>query len=830
MKNLLKKPIVCLCASIITQPIFTGVAASQVESDVESNAVALEEVVVRARYKEENLQDVPASITVFSRNTIESAGIQRADDFIRMTPGVSMVDTAEVGDTQVSIRGMNNYKDTEASFAFVVDGVVMTNPAAFNREYANLEQIEILKGPQGALYGRNASSGAIIVTTRLPGDEPSFDMKVDIAENESYFISSTYSTPIVGDAFAISLHGDYRTTDGFQKNRFYNNDKIVDDFESYNLDARAIWRPSDVTVVDFKARYGHVDATPADFNAAFALPAFAEALDKPLFFEDVNDHNFEYVRNVKGTNYQDAVEFSVKLDHEFENFSLTSWMLYNDIENEWTADGTSAGFGFFFDEPSCRSTTANLFDEGFQLPQPQALGPTPEESIFGPTTPTTCDGYQHQKRDQKDFSFELRIASETDSGIRWGGGVYYLDIKREVGVSQGIDTGGKILENLYNPIGTSSPTEALSWDDYKNEVFAIFGNTDIDLTPTIELSMAIRYDKEDRDVKSLVPVEPRTQYIVFDGGPFIGGAPLNPGLNPAVNPDGVIPPQSNSFDHWQPKVTLTWDVVENATLYSSWGVGFKSGGFNSQGSAATIDLFLNDPLGVDIGVSDDYKKEVANSYEVGFKSRVLEGTASIDGAVYYTEVDNMQFFEFFVGPFGLLRQVNNIDKSEILGAELSVTYMPTNYLSLYFGGNWMDTEIKKNSVRPETDGNEIPYAPEYTLNASAELVIPAKQDWDFTLRADWAMTGPTWFHTVQGLSPTLNGVPSDMSKSRRDSYQTLDLRAGFQNDKWRITAYWQNALNEKYPREVIPAPEFGGAFVFPNNDRRLFGVELAMSL
>jgi iron complex outermembrane receptor protein len=791
-----------------------------------SPSFSVEEIVVRARYREESLQDVPSTVTAITQGTIENAGVERAEDFIRLTPGVSLVDTAEVGDTQVSIRGMNNFKDTEASFAFILDGIVMTNPAAFNREYGNLQQIEILKGPQGALYGRNASSGAMIFTTKKPGNEKEVDLKANIAENNSYFLAATFNTPIIEDKLAMSIHGNFRTTDGFFRNR-YLDEKAVDDFESYNVDGRLVWTPNERATVDIKVRYGEVSATPANFNAAFALPAFAEFLNNPLFFEDVNDHKeFEYVNNVRGSNYQDAFETSMKVDYDFDDVTLTGWMLYSNIQNEWTADGTSAGFGFFFDEPSCEASTAELFNAGFQLPSPQALGPTPETSIFGPSTPTTCDGYQHQVRDQEDFSFELRLSSSGADALRWTVGLYFLDINREVGVAQGIDTGGEIIRSLYNPPGSSSPTEALSWDDYDSTVYAAFGNLAYDITEDIEISAALRFDREERKVRNLVPTDARTQYIVFDGGPFTGGAPLNPGLNPAINPDGVIPPQSKAFEHLQPKVTVSWDTDDNTTVYGSWGVGFKSGGFNSQGSAATVEQFLNQPLGANIGVSDSFKKEVVNSFEVGFKSKFWDNRVSMEGALYRSYIEDMQFFEFFVGPFGLLRQVNNIDKSRVTGAEFTVSAYVTEQLNVYAGTNVMDTKITKNTSRPGTEGNEIPYAPKYSINLGAQYTQAIIKDWEFIGRADWQMTGPTWFHTLQGTAPTLNGVPSDMSKTKRNAYNTLNLRIGVQNESWSIIGYAENIFNEKYPREVIPAPEFGGAFIFPNSDRRLFGVEI----
>ena len=140
----------------------------------------------------------PVTITAFTQTDIRSAGIERPQDFIALTPGVSQVQTAEVGDMQVNIRGINTGRDAETNFALVVDGVLQTNPNALNQELSGVTQIEILKGPQGALYGRNAVAGALIMTTRKPGDEWGFDITAGVGSNNSYKGSIYAGGPIAG--------------------------------------------------------------------------------------------------------------------------------------------------------------------------------------------------------------------------------------------------------------------------------------------------------------------------------------------------------------------------------------------------------------------------------------------------------------------------------------------------------------------------------------------------------------------------------------------------------------------------------------------------------
>lgn len=132
-------------------------------------AQQLEEIVVTARRRAESFQNVPVTISAFDQQTIESAGIQRPQDFIALTPNVTLVETQNQGTSFITVRGISQARNSEPSVAVLVDGVLMTNPAQFTQELFDVQQIEVLKGAQGAVYGRNAIGGAIVITTREPG-------------------------------------------------------------------------------------------------------------------------------------------------------------------------------------------------------------------------------------------------------------------------------------------------------------------------------------------------------------------------------------------------------------------------------------------------------------------------------------------------------------------------------------------------------------------------------------------------------------------------------------------------------------------------------------
>jgi iron complex outermembrane receptor protein len=159
-------------------------------------------------------------VTVLTSDTLETTGVDNAQGFAQLTPGVTIVTgTAEAGDTQINIRGINGARDAESSVALVVDGILKTNSAQLNQNQGTLRQIEILKGPQGAIYGRNAAAGAIVITTAKPGDQFEGAVKASYA-NENTFEGSAYiSAPIGGNA-GVLVSGYYRTTDGFYRNSF----------------------------------------------------------------------------------------------------------------------------------------------------------------------------------------------------------------------------------------------------------------------------------------------------------------------------------------------------------------------------------------------------------------------------------------------------------------------------------------------------------------------------------------------------------------------------------------------------------------------------------
>ena len=813
-------------AGVAALPLLIATPSAAQESTMASSEAASDTapaddiITVTARRQSEKLTDVPASVSVLTADNLADSGIVTTEQAIAFIPGVTIVsNAAQAGDAQINIRGVNGARDAENNVALVVDGILKTNTAAVNQYQGVLEQFEVLKGPQGAYYGRGATAGAIIMTTKKPSDYLEISGRASVATQNSQLGEMSISGPI-SDTIGAVLYGRYRHTDGFYSNTGptpRTQGKTVDNAEEWNVGGRIIATPSDRLTIDAKARYGELESASLKFEPIFALPGFASAFGNPDFFQDVNDHRFTFNRNVPNINNMRTIEASLKFDYEFDNFTLSAWGSFSDIDETLTGDATAGGLGRFNNRQSCIDSTAELFAEGVVLQSPLVLAPTPANSIYGAFGPTTCDGIQVTVRDQRDISAEIRLASNTSSPLQWSLGAYYLHINRHYGTAVNEDTGGEVLVSLYNGPNSINPTTQLFDDRLLTDVFAGFGSLEYEVTPSLTISGALRFDREERSVTPLVPneIDPVT------------GNSINPGYD-----IGTLQKKSNVYQLLQPKLTARYEITPDFSVYADYGVGFKAGGFNSQGSGALVQIYFNDLLGSNLGVTDDYKKEKSDALELGFKLNALGGDLQVSGAAYRNIVRDMQFFEFYTGTFGLLRVVSNIDKVRLYGAELGINYKVTPGFTINIGGSVLDSKIKENTVRPDTIGNKSPYSADYTLNAGFLIEQPINDSLDFTFKTDYNLVGPTWFHVVQDQTrrtvfdafyPGLG--TGDYSKTQRDAYGIVNLRAGLKAENWRLTAFANNLFKKHYLEEVIPAPEFGGSFATPGSLRQ-FGVEL----
>lgn len=835
----------------------SATAFGQQEAQADTEMV---EIISISRKRPESIQEVPIAVTALSARELEAAGVERSADFVSLIPNVSIVDSANVGDTQVNIRGIISTRDAESTFAYVVDGVLQTNPNSFNESLTDIAQIEVLKGPQGALYGRNAVAGAILVTTEKPSDIVEARIEGGIGNNNTQRYSGMLTGPLADNVFGRVVVS-HSTTDGFYENVFLNRDDVVDFLEDTSVKTRLIWEATDDITYDFRGSYSEVSGGAINFNAVFALPSFVEDFGQEAFFADVNNHDFIFAFNVPGENEQETTELSLKVDWKGDAFDVTGVVAYNNLEEYLLSDGTSASFYGYEVTAQCqadRATLNNLPTDfggagrsdlfGDFLSPFVVLPPGQDfQGVYGPYTATSCDGYQFQERSQRDYSGELRFTSnDTDAPLQWIAGVYIADIERDVVVAYGADLGQGFLRQAYVPADGPNPTDLLFNDTFSTTVLSGFGQLEYDITPEWEISFALRYDNEAREVSNNVP---NVSASGFNVNTIVNGVvgPINPAFN--ANPNGV-PDREQSFSQWQPKLTLSYEASEAVNLYASYGVGFRSGGFNSIGTEATLDFWFNasgtgtpgDAVDAELLVPDNYDKEVTTSLEFGSKGVFLDNRLKLNAAVFHTKVEDNQFFEFFAGPFGLLRAVTTIDELEISGVELDVDYRVTDSLRLFGGAGFIDSEIVENKHRPLSEGNEAPQTPDvsYTLGVSYDTEVT--NTLMLSTRIDYQYVGETHFHTLQGeQTPTIwdffgtlgGGVPpgphsQDFSNAKRDAYSTVNARITLAAEMWSVALWGKNLTDEQYLQEVIPAPEFGGSFIHPSA-LRAYGIDFTLN-
>src|SRR5450755_3305478 len=251
----------------------------------------LSEIIVTARKRDESFQNVPMTVDVFTAQKIQSAGIESPRDFVAMVPNMTLVEVQNVGNSFITVRGISQARNSEPSVAVLVDGVIEPNPYEFDQELSDIKQIEVLKGPQGALYGRNAIGGAIIIHTGDPSDHFEGSGKLGVGNGISEKAQVAVSGPIDSAGtlkYRASLN--FYNTDGYLRNTYL--DRKADPYKDYSGRLRLLWQPNDQWTTDLRLFRDHVDTTayyyiiPRDNEAnvfsSFTTPPNANDVTSPI--------------------------------------------------------------------------------------------------------------------------------------------------------------------------------------------------------------------------------------------------------------------------------------------------------------------------------------------------------------------------------------------------------------------------------------------------------------------------------------------------------------------------------------------------------------------
>lgn len=498
---------------------------------------AIEEIVVTARKRDESFRDVPVTINVFTESMIESAGIQKPADFIALVPNMTLVETQNAGNAFVVVRGVSQARNSEPSVAVLVDGVLETNPAEFNQELFDIKQIEVLKGPQGALYGRNAIGGAILITTKDPADEFAGTVKVGVGNGSAKRVQAGISGPFGGsDTLKYRASVNYYDTDGYIPSAFLGGK--ADPVQDTSGRLRLVWKPNDVFTGDLRLSAAKLK-TQALY---FVIPRDIEANPFSSFSTppNANDVTTPITVNNAGRNDRDVYDASLKLDFQMGGGALTSVSAYDKTKEILTGDA----YDF--------------------RPRPNSIF----QALFG------TDLNQSQFLDVKAYSQELRFTSPTSGRFRWIAGAYYVHTDRFISTGNMVDTGNGVFPVYHSPsTNPLNPQATFLSDSQSNDAWAVFADGTFEVTDQFEIDAAIRYDEDTRKNTTETPT-----VFLPDPAAFTGEV------------------RKHTWSEAQPKVTLRYKPTSDVTFYGGWSRGFRSGGFNQTGVGAVADA--NGVLGV----------------------------------------------------------------------------------------------------------------------------------------------------------------------------------------------------------------------------------------
>jgi len=550
----------------------------------QSQATALEEVIVTARKRDETFLNAPVSVDVFTEKTIEAAGIQRPADFIAMVPNMQLVETQNAGTSFVVLRGISQARNSEPSVAVLVDGVLETNPAEFNQELFDIQQIEVLKGPQGALYGRNAIGGAIIIRTRAPSDEFEGNARLDYGNGNSTRAQLALSGPI-NDAKTLKYRASFNfyNTDGFLENTYLN--QKADPARDYSGRMRLLWDPNDVFTGDLRVSIDRLETR----GFYFVIPRADEANPFSII-SDANNTTTPITANNTGEDNRDLANVSLKLDVKTAAGVFSSISAWDRTKEIITGDA----FDF-------RPITQSFFYTFF---------PT----IGGPA----IDLNQSQFLDVKAYSEELRFTANPVGGFSWIAGAYFVHTDRFISTGNMVDEGLGVFPIYQQPrFGGVNPSATFLADTQKQDAWALFADATYEITSQWEFDAAARYDEDTRKNITDTPTA-----FLPDPSAFTGEV------------------RKHTWDALQPKGTLRYKPADNLTFYGGWSRGFRSGGFNQTGVGAVAQT-----SGI-AGVHDLFNAEIADTWEVGFKGDFLDRRLNLGVSLYDTKSTNGYFFVF----------------------------------------------------------------------------------------------------------------------------------------------------------------------------------------
>lgn len=739
--------------------LFGILAPTVVQAQVsDADTAGTGEIVVTAQKRSERLSETPLSITAASGEQLARVGVASTADLVKIVPGFTF-QASNYGSPVLGIRGISFYDPSTSNSPTVsvyVDQVplpflVMTSGASLD-----LERVEVLKGPQGTLFGQNSTGGAINYIAAKPTGELGFGGSAEYARFNQFNLEGFISGPI-SDTLRVRVAARTEQGGAWQKSATRPGDELGD--RNFTT-ARILldWTPSDSVRFELNAN-GFIDKsdTMAAQFLRYDASSPGSSLDAPTRDLVIARGNLRAPDKSRiadwnaGDDYRNDTEFyqlSLRGDIDLSDaVTLTSITAYSDLDYDALVDGDGTTVG-----------------------------------LAGYRTASTIES----------FSQELRIAGELSGGdLKWMlGGVYSHDDAKEtlfpsseLSSNAGLPTGVWANFFLSPPVSTFLPVNN-AVNNQKIETIAAFGSLDYDLTATWSVSGSIRYTDRKNDAEG---------YLADPGDGRIAAA-FNLALGGNTPPGGGLVYRASDLaflgtarktlheDNLSWRVNTSWKPRSNLHLYANVTKGYKAGAFS------LLPVVLDTQY-------EPVKQESVLAYELGVKASTSDNLVRLAGAIFRYDYTDKQLAGYAtVPPLGFLPALVSIPKSRVNGAELNVELRPIEGLVLNTSATYVDTKVKRGTVRDpnafpiDVAGDAFPYTPKWQLMGDVEYRFPVSGNLG-------AFAGVN----VNYRTSTVGAFGGDADYAV-PSYTLVDLRAGIESadGHWTAQIWGRNVFNEFY--------------------------------
>ncbi|MDR3507443.1 MAG: TonB-dependent receptor [Caulobacteraceae bacterium] len=775
-----------LFAATAVAALLGGVDAAQAQTQAGSSAPQVQEVVVTAQRRSQNLQEVPVSVQALSGKELQTAGIKSTQDLGQMTPNVTIISPIGQGNQPlITIRGigLNDFDTNNAGPNGVyVDDVYISAPSAQSFAVFDLAQVQVLKGPQGTLYGRNTSGGAVVFTSNKPTDYFTGDLHLEYGAFNTLQVAGAVGGPIASNLSGrVSVVVNH--SDGYNKNAYAGGDPI-DNVNNESVRLQLLYKPNDKLKLYFETMDGYVRNRPQPYGHIGTYAPGTQGLDP----------NSQKNPPIKCTPAQAMAGGCVDL---FGFGTQRQWSgSYNrsqDLTNFVSINQIRADYDL--GPAVLTSITSYQYDDKFHPEETDASPNNLLSATYGVKSDTITQ--------------EVRLA-HTSKTFNWVVGGFYLHESLRQNQPLDLFGDGDLFGGFGNPArsGAFDGIAQRSYDHSKQvtDSYAAFGQADY-TWDKLTLTLGARYTWE----KKAFDYDGSTQYQ--DGGMGHYG------------PLSYIPHYANSksWSNVTWRAALSYHFTHQIQAYASVATGFKSGGFNGS-------FLSNDPQQVLLQLQP-IKPEMVTAYEIGEKATLFDRRVNFNVAAFYNDYKNEQIFATVPQTLttGNGQQIQtttqlltNARKAHTEGVEMQITAAPFHGLMIDLQSAWLRTRLDDASLplfgggASSLNGNELANAPHFTFSGVVDYKLDLAGGDDINFRWNSNYRSHVWFDSTN--DPYIQQSP----------YWVHNLNIDFESRQgWIAGVFVRNVADTKYALTATDLSVPFGLIEPVYGAPRTYGVELS---